>query len=84
MCIFSLCLVIKRGMLVTPLAQGSYAHALSLSCHLTRHASNSFGLLAQDYCERKTSTLEKTTSSVLSVLFLIYGPTKDKHKILII
>ena len=40
-------------------AQMSYVHAISLSCHSTRHARNSFGL-------------EKTTSSVLSLLLLIY------------
>ena len=49
-------------------AQRSYVHDLSLSCHSKRHARNLFGL--QGYCERN---LEKTTSSVLSVLLLIYA-----------
>ena len=40
-------------------ALGSYAHALSMSSHLTRHARNSFRLLAQDYCERKNPKLLK-------------------------
>ena len=35
-------------------AQWSYSYALSLSCNLTPHARNSFGLLPQGYCERKT------------------------------
>ena len=43
------------------------------SCHSMRHARNSFGLLSQGYYERKNLNLEKTTSSVLSVLLLIYG-----------
>ena len=46
----------------------SYTHALSLSCNLTLPAPNSFGLLSQGYCERKTVKIEKTTSSVLSVI----------------
>ena len=51
-------------------AQRSYVQALSLSCHLTRHARKFFGPPPQGYCERN---LEKTTSSVLSVLLLIYA-----------
>ena len=50
-----------------------HAHALSLSCNSTLPARDSFGLLPQGYCEQKPTNLEKTTSSVLSVLLLIYG-----------
>ena len=53
--------------------QRSYAHALSLSCHSTQHAGNTFGLLPQGNCERDTLNLEKTTSNVLTVMLLIYG-----------
>ena len=35
-------------------------------------ARNFFGFLLQGYCERKPLNLEKTTSSVLSVLLLFY------------
>jgi len=50
-------------------AQKNYAYALSLPCHLTE-------LLG--FCQRiigneKPLNLEKTTYSVLSVLFLMYG-----------
>ena len=38
------------------------------------HARNSFGFLP--HCERKTLNLEKTTSSVLSVLLLLYVNNK--------
>ena len=37
------------------------------------HPRNSFGPLPRGYCKRKTLNLEKTTSSVLSVLSFIYG-----------
>ena len=47
--------------------------AFSLSCSSTKHARNSVWLLPQGYCERKPLYLEKTISSVLSVLLLIYG-----------
>ena len=53
-------------------AQRSHAHALSRSCNSTRHTLNFFEPLPQGYCERKTPNLEKTTSSVLSVLLLFY------------
>ena len=54
-------------------AQRSYAHSFCLSCNLTRHARNSFGLLPQGHCElKKNLNLEKTTSSVQYVLLLIY------------
>ena len=56
-----------------PWGKRSQAHAISLSCHITRHARTSFWLLRQDYCEQKNPNLEKTTTSVLSVLLLIYG-----------
>ena len=36
------------------------------------HARNSFRPLPQGYCDRKTLNIEKTTSSVISVLLLIY------------
>ena len=50
------------------------AGSLYLSCNSTRHARNSFGPLSQDYCKRKTHlNLEKTTFSVLSILFSING-----------
>ena len=34
-------------------AKRSYMYALSLFCHSTQHAGNSFGLLSQGYCEGK-------------------------------
>ena len=37
-----------------------------------KHARNSFGLLPQGYFERKPLNLEKSISSFLSVLLLIY------------
>ena len=52
------------------------AHALSLFCKSTLPARNSFGLLPQGYCERKTPKSYK--SSVLSVLLLIYEDNFDK------
>ena len=50
------------------------AHALSLSCNLTRHAQ----ITPLDFCLRvivneQPLNLKKTTSSVLSVLLLIYA-----------
>jgi len=45
---------------------------LCLSCHLTRHARNSYRLLPQGYCEQKPLNLEKKKYSV-SVLLLIYA-----------
>ena len=54
-------------------AQRSYVHvALNYNIE-SENARNSFELLPQGYCERKPLNLEKTTSSVLSVLLLIYG-----------
>ena len=35
------------------------------------HARNSLGPLPRGYCEQKTLNLEKTSSSVLSVLLLL-------------
>ena len=43
-------------------------HALSLSCNSTRYARNTI-------VNENPVNLEKTTSSVLSVLLLIYGST---------
>jgi len=41
------------------------------SSNVTRNARNLFGLLPQDFCERKKpSILKKTTSNVLSVLLI--------------
>ena len=54
-----------------------YAHAFSLSCNSKRYAQSSFGLLSQGYFEQKPLYLEETTSTVLSVLLLIYGKSKQ-------
>ena len=58
-------------------SQRSYAHAKSLSLiqSLEQLVPR---LLSQGYCERKTTNLEKPTSSVLYVLLLIYGLAVDK------
>ena len=37
------------------------------------HVHTSFGLLPEGYCEQKPVNVEKTTSSVLSVLLFIYA-----------
>ena len=50
----------------------SFAHAELNDKTEREHVRNSFGLLPQGYCERKTLNLETMTSSVLSVLLLIY------------
>ena len=42
------------------------------TCRSTRHARNSFGLLPQVFVNEKPLNVKKTTSSVLSVLLLIY------------
>ena len=46
--------------------------SLSLSCRLTQHVRNSFGILTQSFVDEKSLNIEKTTSGVLSVLLLIY------------
>ncbi len=50
---------------------------LSLSCNSTRHACNSFGLCIRVIVNEKPLNLEKTGSSVISVLLLIYALTPE-------
>jgi len=50
---------------------------LSLCLVISRHAQSSFGLLSQGYFEQNPLYLEETTSTVLSVLLLIYGKSKQ-------
>ena len=53
---------------------------LSLSRNSTLPSQDFFGLLPQGYCEQKPKNLEKTTSSVLSVMLLIYGKKERSIK----
>ena len=43
-----------------------------------RHTRNSFGPRPQGYCIEKTPNLEKSTSSAISILLLIYD--QDNYK----
>ena len=54
-------------------AESAHALSLSLSCNSTLPARNSFGLCLRVIVNQKPLNLEMTTSSVLSVLLLIYG-----------
>ena len=54
------------------ITQRSYGQAVLNYTTEREQPRNSFELLTQSYCERKPLNLEKTTSSVLSVILLIY------------
>ena len=60
-----------RGFSFT-ITQRSYVKAALNYKTEREHARNSSGPMSQDYCKRKPLNLEKTTSSVLSVLLLIF------------
>ena len=62
-------------------AQRSCAHAALNDKTEREHARNYFGFLPQGYCEQKTLFLEETTTSVLSVLLLIYSETRNNEYI---